>query len=238
MLTGSLDQIGILGGINDHVEGGFHRYSTERTWTVPHFEKMLYDNGQLLETYARAFALTHNEAYKRCALETAEFIKNRLTSPDGVFYASLDADSEGSEGRTYVWTNQEAAAALSGVANAALFQEIFGLTGPANFEEKFHILRMDKSLSEWARAKNVDEFELLARLAAPSGGSTFDKGSAALFALQPEFGRLESADKLERFDDCRPGHRRQVPRRTQSHRPGGESRRSTPRWRAHRVGVV
>ena len=164
MLTGSLDQIA-MGGINDHVEGGFHRYSTERSWTVPHFEKMLYDNGQLLETYARAFALTHNEAYKRCALETAEFIKYRLTSPDGVFYASLDADSEGSEGRTYVWTNQEAAAALSGIANADLFQEIFGLTGPANFEEKFHILRMDKSLNEWAKAKNVDEREMLARLA-------------------------------------------------------------------------
>ena len=166
MLTSSLDQIA-LGGIYDHVEGGFHRYSTERTWTVPHFEKMLYDNGQLLEIYARAYALTHNEAYKRCALETAEFIKNRLTSPDGVFYASLDADSDGVEGRTYVWSDQEAAAALAGVANAALFREIYGLTGPANFEEKFHILRMNKSMSEWAKAKKVDERELVTKVVEP-----------------------------------------------------------------------
>lgn len=166
VVTGSLDQM-IQGGIHDHVGGGFHRYSTERTWTVPHFEKMLYDNGQLLEVYARAYALTGKQAYRTCVLDIAAFIRDRLTSPEGVFYASLDADAEGVEGSTYVWTDEEAASALKGVENASLFQEIYGLKKPANFEEKSHILRQERSIESWAREKGVSDRELLARLYEP-----------------------------------------------------------------------
>jgi uncharacterized protein YyaL (SSP411 family) len=162
----SLDQM-IRGGIHDHVGGGFHRYSTERTWTVPHFEKMLYDNGQLLEVYAKAYALTGKLAYRTCVLDIAGFIRDRLTSPEGVFYASLDADADGVEGKTYVWTDGEAAGALKGIENAALFQEIYGLEKPVNFEAKFHILRQEKSAEAWAKEKGTNEQQLLLQLAEP-----------------------------------------------------------------------
>ena len=152
MLVSSLDQIA-WGGINDHVEGGFHRYSTERSWTVPHFEKMLYDNGQLLEIYARAYALTDNEAYKRDALETAEFIKNRLTSPDGVFYASLDADSEGSRRPNLCLDGSRSRRCSLRRRQRRSFPGDLRSDGAANFEEKFHILRMDKSLERVGKGK-------------------------------------------------------------------------------------
>jgi uncharacterized protein YyaL (SSP411 family) len=163
VLTQSLDQM-IQGGINDQIEGGFHRYSTERTWTVPHFEKMLYDNGQLLEVYARAYALTGKPAYRRCALETADFLRKRLTSPEGSFYASLDADTEGVEGRTYVWSDEQISAALEGIPNATLFKEVYGLNKPGNFEDKLHILRLEKSIEEIGTSKSIKEPELAAML--------------------------------------------------------------------------
>ena len=128
------------GGIYDHLGGGFHRYSTERTWTVPHFEKMLYDNAQLVELYTDAHAIDPKPAYQRVVRETLDFVTRELTSPEGVFYSALDADSEGEEGRFYVWTPAELAEVLGDTEPETAFRAAYLTAGP-NFEEKYHILR-------------------------------------------------------------------------------------------------
>ncbi|MGE3808532.1 MAG: thioredoxin domain-containing protein [Gemmataceae bacterium] len=153
------------GGIYDHLGGGFHRYSTERTWTVPHFEKMLYDNAQLVEIYARAYKLTGNPFYKRVVDETLGFIARELTSPEGGIYSALDADSEEEEGRFYVWTGDELNKLLGDSAEAKLFRKVYGLDGPVNFEGKYYILTLPKSYAEAAKEAKLSEAELEKQLA-------------------------------------------------------------------------
>jgi uncharacterized protein YyaL (SSP411 family) len=138
-VTLTLEQLA-AGGIYDHLGGGFHRYSTERTWTVPHFEKMLYDNAQLVELYANAYRADPRPVYRRVIVETLEFIEREMTSPDGAFYSALDADSEGEEGRFYVWTAKEIDDALGVDGDARLFKQTYGV-GQPNFEGMYHILR-------------------------------------------------------------------------------------------------
>jgi uncharacterized protein YyaL (SSP411 family) len=133
-----------LGGIYDHLGGGFHRYSTERTWTVPHFEKMLYDNAQLAEVYARAWQATKNPLYKKVVRETLTFVGRELTSPDGAFYSALDADSAGAEGSFYVWTDDDIDAVLTNAADASVVKKVYGADGEPNFEGKYHILVLAK----------------------------------------------------------------------------------------------
>jgi uncharacterized protein YyaL (SSP411 family) len=153
------------GGIYDQIGGGFHRYSTERTWTVPHFEKMLYDNAQLAEVYANAYKATKKPQYRRVLRETLDFVGRELTGPDGAFYSALDADSEGEEGRCYVWTAKELDAALSEKEDADLFKSVYGADGATNFEEKYFILTLPKPLADVAKNRKMTDDQLDARLA-------------------------------------------------------------------------
>jgi uncharacterized protein YyaL (SSP411 family) len=164
MVTLTLDRMA-RGGIYDQLGGGFHRYSIERTWTVPHFEKMLYDNAQLAEVYARAYRLTKNPLYRRVLRETLAFIDREMTSPDGGFYSALDADSDGGEGLFYVWSSEDIDAVLPEKADAGLLKKVYGAEGMPNFESKYHILLLPKPLIEVAKDTKLAEEELMARLA-------------------------------------------------------------------------
>jgi uncharacterized protein YyaL (SSP411 family) len=128
------------GGIYDQLGGGFSRYSVDAQWSIPHFEKMLYDNGLLLCEYARAAQATGEALFARIADETADWALRDMRSPEGGFYSSLDADSAGHEGRFYVWTPAEVQALLTAPEYAAL-SPWFGLDGPANFEGAWHLRR-------------------------------------------------------------------------------------------------
>src|SRR5688572_21640437 len=129
------------GGIYDQLGGGFSRYSTDAHWTIPHFEKMLYDNGALLGLLADAWAVTRDPVFGRCAAETAEWILREMQSPEGGYYSSLDADSEHEEGKFYVWTREEIASLLSlGEYHAVAAR--YGLEEPPNFENKAWHLRV------------------------------------------------------------------------------------------------
>src|SRR5262249_45314332 len=101
LITPTLDHMA-PGGLYDQLGGGFHRYSTERTWLVPHFEKMLYDNAQLTEVYAQTYQLTQNPYYQRVIRETLAFVLREMTSAEGAFFSALDAETSGEEGRFYV----------------------------------------------------------------------------------------------------------------------------------------
>ena len=129
------------GGIYDQLGGGFCRYSTDAHWTIPHFEKMLYDNGPLLQLLADAWLVSGNPLYARSAEETAAWIMREMQSPEGGFYSSLDADSEHEEGKFYVWEREE----VRGLLTADEFQEVaahYGLDQPPNFENRFWHLRL------------------------------------------------------------------------------------------------
>ncbi len=134
-------------GLQDHLGGGFFRYCVDASWTIPHFEKMLYDNAQLLPVYARAAASTHTDATLRGICATAvqgitEWLARDMTSPSGAFYAAISADSEGEEGRFYLWTREQWRAALP-EALLPVAEQAFGLDRPPDFEGKaWHFLRV------------------------------------------------------------------------------------------------
>jgi uncharacterized protein YyaL (SSP411 family) len=126
------------GGIYDQLGGGFCRYSVDPYWMIPHFEKMLYDNAQLLAVYAQAAVATGETLFRRVTAETADWIRRDLENPAGGYYSTLDADSEGHEGRFYVWTPEEARALLDEREYRVLARR-FGLDRDANFEERWHL---------------------------------------------------------------------------------------------------
>ncbi len=125
-------------GLYDHLGGGFARYTTDAKWEVPHFEKMMYDNSQLVSLYAKAYQLTQNEAYKKVVFQTLGYIQREMSHPDGGFFSSLDADSEGEEGKFYVWSMEEIKEFLK--EDSELFSEYFQLTEKGNWEEDKNIL--------------------------------------------------------------------------------------------------
>lgn len=126
------------GGLNDQLAGGFCRYSTDGQWMIPHFEKMLYDNGPLLALYAQAHAATGNTYFADVAGRTAAWAMGTMQSPEGGFYSALDADSEGEEGRYYVW-QPEAVRALLPEDVYPVFARVYGLDRAPNFEGKWHL---------------------------------------------------------------------------------------------------
>ena len=150
------------GGIYDQVGGGFSRYATDASWHAPHFEKMLYDNGQLISLYSHAFQLTGNPLYKRIVFETIGFIKRELTSPEGGFYSSLDADSEGKEGKFYVWTKDEIQKILG--KDAALFNDYFGITDRGNWETGENIADINMGEKDLEKKYNLSHDALLQKI--------------------------------------------------------------------------
>jgi len=138
------------GGIYDHLGGGFCRYSVDAEWTIPHFEKMLYDNGPLLGQYGVAWQISGEDNFRRVAEETAAWVLREMRSPEGGFYSSLDADSEGEEGRYYLWTPEEVHTALAEHPEADRLERIvsrhYGLDRSPNFEDRWH-LRIYEPLS-------------------------------------------------------------------------------------------
>ena len=152
-----------MGGINDQLGGGFCRYSVDQEWMIPHFEKMLYDNGPLLYLYSEAWSITGESFFKRIASETAEWVMREMQSDEGGYFSSLDADSEGEEGRYYVWTPEDVKPLLS-KAEYDVFSHHYGLDKQANFEGKWH-LHIYETLEDTAREYgfSLDEVhELLA----------------------------------------------------------------------------
>jgi len=147
-----------LGGLYDQLGGGFHRYSTDHEWLAPHFEKMLYDNAQLAQTYAHAYQMTGKAFYKDIAIETLEYIEREMTAKTGGFYSAQDADSEGEEGKFFVWKPDEIKAIL-GERNAAIFSAFYDVTEDGNWEGN-SILRVVADVNQLALRFNLPPQEI------------------------------------------------------------------------------
>lgn len=147
------------GGIYDHLGGGFARYSVDGKWHIPHFEKMLYDNGQLMSLYADAYKWCEENRYKEVVYETFDWLKREMTSPEGGFYSALDADSEGVEGKFYTWDKKEINDILGN--DAEIFNLFYQITDEGNWEEE-HInnLWVRKEKEEFAEAFDITEQKL------------------------------------------------------------------------------
>ncbi|WP_292521691.1 thioredoxin domain-containing protein [Methanoculleus sp.] len=154
------------GGIFDHIGYGFHRYSTDAEWFVPHFEKMLYDQALLVMAYSEAYLATGREEFARTARETIAYVLREMTDPAGGFYSAEDADSEGEEGKFYLWTKDEILKVL-GEGDGERFSRIFGVTEPGNYREQpggmktgKNILRLRRPLVSWAHEFSTTEEDL------------------------------------------------------------------------------
>ncbi len=169
--TATLDAMG-HGGIYDHLGGGFHRYATDREWQVPHFEKMLYDNAELPRVYTEAYRATRQERYRDIVEGTLSFARRELRHPDGGFYSTLDAQSEGREGAFYVWTPDDVREAVEDQRLAELLCERFGITDGGNFEHGTTVLHHARSIDALA-----DEYERTPEAIS----AALDRGRDALF---------------------------------------------------------
>ena len=181
------------GGIFDQVGWGFHRYSTDAEWFVPHFEKMLYDQALLAMAYTEAYLATGREEFARTAREVIAYVLRDLTDPGGGFYSAQDADSEGEEGKFYVWTKDEILRVL-GEEDGERFSRIFGVTEPGNYRERpggkrtgRNILRLRRPLASWAHEFSTSEEDL----------AWFVEGARQkLFAAREERVRPAKDDKI------------------------------------------
>ena len=161
------------GGIYDQIGGGFARYSVDDRWLVPHFEKMLYDNAILVRNYVDAYRITGKAFHRRVAEETLDFVVREMTAPVGAFYSAYDADSEGHEGKFYVWTPEEVQAVL-GDEEGRLFCAFYDITAGGNFEGK-NIPNVPRDLDEVSDAEGVEPERL---------HSILERGRRELYAVR------------------------------------------------------
>lgn len=161
MLTVTLDHMA-RGGIYDQVAGGFHRYSTDYEWLIPHFEKMLYNQAHLSRIYLGAWRLTGREDFRRIATQTLDYVLREMTSTEGGFYSATDADSEGEEGLFFTWTPDELKSVLT-EEQTSLAMALYGVTLSGNFEGR-NILHLPEQLGEFARQRKLSEADLLQQL--------------------------------------------------------------------------
>jgi uncharacterized protein YyaL (SSP411 family) len=174
------------GGIYDHLGGGFARYSTDEEWLVPHFEKMLYDNAQVARVYIMGYQATDNAFFEDVAEQVLEYVLRDMTDPSGGFYSTEDADSEGEEGKFYLWTPAEVEDLL-GQPDARLFCAFYDIRQPGNFEGRSSILRMRRTPFALAQELGVTEVELLAAL---------ERGRKVLFEVRSRRVRPARDDKV------------------------------------------
>jgi len=179
----SIDKM-IDGGIYDQVGGGFARYSTDTEWLVPHFEKMLYDNALLVSVISEAYQITNDKRYKEVIQETIQFVQRELMHSEGGFYAALDADSEGEEGKFYVWDHAEVIELLK--EDGTIFCDFFDIKPGGNWEEK-NILQRKKKEEIFCNEKNIS-LEELQRIV--------QKGKNILFEKRSERVRPQTDDKI------------------------------------------
>jgi uncharacterized protein YyaL (SSP411 family) len=147
-----------FGGLYDQIGGGFTRYSTDADWFAPHFEKMLYDNGQLVSLYAEAFQATKNQLYKETIYQTITWLEREMTTEEGAFYSALDADSEGEEGKFYCWEESEFKSVLG--ADAELLIDYYNLSPKGNWEPKKNIPFRNQPDADFANKHGIELEEL------------------------------------------------------------------------------
>src|SRR5262245_31779457 len=170
MARHTLDRMA-MGGIWDHLGGGFARYSTDDRWLAPHFEKMLYDNALLAVAYLEAYQATQEGFYKDVVEQTLAWVRREMTSPEGPFYSTLDADSEGEEGKFYIWRQEEIEGVLGNDTDAELFNASYGVEEEGNWDDPHHpgapknILHRTKTFAQLAALHKMPEPVLRDQLA-------------------------------------------------------------------------
>jgi hypothetical protein len=174
------------GGVYDQLGGGFHRYSTDARWLIPHFEKMLYDNALLCWVYIEAYQATQKNYYLQIAKEILDYVLREMTSPDGGFYATQDADSPGGEGFFFSWTPSEINAAL-GEKEGALICSYFGVTPTGNFESGRSVLHL---------ARSIEEFAAQASLTPADAESLVQRARSVLFQMREQRPRPARDEKI------------------------------------------
>jgi hypothetical protein len=180
------------GGLHDHVGGGFHRYTTDREWVVPHFEKMLYDNAEIPRALLAGYQLTGTDRYAEAARDTFEFLQRELQHPEGGFYSTLDARSETDsgdrkEGEFYVWTRSQVREAVADETAADLFCDRYGVTAGGNFERGRSVLTRSTSVDELAEEYDLDPAQVEA---------TLDEAREATFEARSERPRPARDEKV------------------------------------------
>jgi uncharacterized protein YyaL (SSP411 family) len=175
------------GGLFDQLGGGFHRYSVDDRWLVSHFEKMLYDQAQLVSSYIDAYQITHEPFYADVARRTCDYVLRDLAGPDGGFYSAEDADSEGVEGKFYVWTREEVDQIIGGDAKADIFCRYYGIEHEGNWEHGNNVLHVALTVEQTAKLFHKSEGEVQAILA---------DGRARLFAAREKRVRPHRDEKI------------------------------------------